>query len=64
MGNDGKIMQITMSKVDSLIEKTRPIIRGRTRFFIVKSFNYDSLSISIENDVWSTSAGELIWLKL
>ena len=34
-----------------------PIIIGRTRFFIVKSFDYDSIQISIEHGVWSTSAG-------
>jgi len=39
------------------IEKTRPIIKGRTRFFIVKSFNMESIQTSIEHGVWSTSAG-------
>jgi hypothetical protein len=39
------------------IEKARPIIRGRTRFFIVKSFNFESITTSTEHGVWSTSAG-------
>jgi hypothetical protein len=32
-----------MPNVEKLIEATVPIIRGRTRFFIVKSFDYDSI---------------------
>lgn len=39
------------------IENTRPILKGRTRFFVVKSFSQDSINLSIENEVWSTSAG-------
>jgi hypothetical protein len=39
------------------IEQTRPIIKGRTRFFIVKSFDFESIQISIDHGVWSTSAG-------
>ena len=40
-----------------MIETTKNILRGRTRFFIVKSFNYESLQVSTANEVWSTSAG-------
>lgn len=32
-----------LPNVEKLIESTMPIIRGRTRFFIVKSFDYDSI---------------------
>ena len=39
------------------IEKTRPIIKGRTRFFIIKTFNFESIQFSLENGVWATSAG-------
>lgn len=40
-----------------MIENTRHILRGRVRFFVVKCFNYDSIKISIEHQVWSTSLG-------
>jgi YT521-B-like domain len=39
------------------IEELRPIIRGRTRFFIVKSFNLDSIYLSMQTGVWATSPG-------
>lgn len=39
------------------IEHTRAILKGRTRFFVVKSFNFDSIQTSIEHNVWSTSPG-------
>jgi hypothetical protein len=29
--------------VEKLIDATLPIIKGRTRFFVVKSFDYDSI---------------------
>ena len=45
------------SQVAKDIELTMPIIRGRTRFFIVKSFNYDNILISMQHGVWSTSPG-------
>ncbi|TNV82731.1 hypothetical protein FGO68_gene3030 [Halteria grandinella] len=45
------------AQIQKQIEELRPIIRGRTRFFIVKSFNYDSIELSIKNEVWSTSPG-------
>ena len=48
---------VNRGNIDKIIEQTRAIIKGRTRFFIVKSFDYDSIQISIENGVWSTSAG-------
>ena len=39
------------------IDSTRAILKGRTRFFVVKSFNYDSIQLSIDHSVWSTSSG-------
>ncbi len=43
--------------IERLIEQTKPIIRGRTRFFIVKSFDYESITASTQHGVWATSAG-------
>ena len=40
-----------------VIDNTRAILRGRTRFFVVKSFNFDSIKLSIDHSVWSTSSG-------
>ncbi len=34
--------------IEKQIEQTRPIIKGRTRFFIVKSFDHDSIQLSID----------------
>jgi hypothetical protein len=39
------------------IDELKPIIKGRTRFFIVKSFNQESIDQSIGHGVWSTSPG-------
>mmetsp|Transcript_11655 Transcript_11655/g.11580 ORF Transcript_11655/g.11580 Transcript_11655/m.11580 type:complete len:107 (+) Transcript_11655:84-404(+) len=39
------------------IENTRHILKGRIRFFIIKSFNFESVKTSIKHEVWSTSAG-------
>lgn len=39
------------------VETTRPIIKGRTRFFIVKSYNMESINLSISHGVWSTTSG-------
>jgi hypothetical protein len=44
-------------EINLLIESTRNLLRGRTRFFIVKSFNFESIQISVEHQIWSTSAG-------
>lgn len=46
-----------MAKIEEDIECLKPIIRGRTRFFVIKSFNHESLKVSIENEVWATTAG-------
>lgn len=43
--------------MEPVINNTRNILRGRTRFFVVKSFGYDSIRLSIEHSVWSTSSG-------
>lgn len=39
------------------IDELKPIIKGRTRFFIVKSFDIESINQSIVHGVWSTSPG-------
>ena len=44
-------------EIDAHIDRTKPIIRGRTRFFVVKSFNPESLEISQKHQVWATSPG-------
>lgn len=49
--------------VERQIESTMPIIKGRTRFFIVKSFDHESIQTSIDQSVWSTSAGPTKKLK-
>jgi hypothetical protein len=49
--------------VERQIESTLPIIKGRTRFFIVKSFDHQSIQTSIDQSVWSTSAGPTKKLK-
>jgi len=33
-------------EIEMIIENTRPIMKGRTRFFVVKSFSAESLLIS------------------
>ncbi|CDW72390.1 cleavage and polyadenylation specificity factor cpsf30-like [Stylonychia lemnae] len=44
-------------EIDMIIENTKPIMKGRTRFFVVKSFNTESLLVSQKFQVWATSAG-------
>lgn len=39
------------------IENLRPIIRGRTRFFIIKCFSLQQIEISREHSVWATTPG-------
>ena len=35
------------SQVIKQIDELKPIVRGRTRFYIVKSFNFESIQLSI-----------------
>ena len=46
-----------MSEINNEINNTKFILRGRTRFFIIKSFEMDSILTSIEHEVWSTTQG-------
>jgi cleavage and polyadenylation specificity factor subunit 4 len=40
-----------------IIDSTRAILRGRTRFFVVKSFDIGAVQKSIDHSIWSTSVG-------
>ena len=55
--SDHKHFMRNKRDIEKQIEQTRPIIKGRTRFFIVKSFDHESIQLSIDQGVWSTSAG-------
>jgi len=41
--NSNKGGNSNLVNIEKLIEGTFPIIKGRTRFFIVKSFDHDSI---------------------
>lgn len=46
--SDHKFVMRTRKEIEKLIENAKPMIKGRTRFFIVKSFDHESIQTSIE----------------
>lgn len=46
-----------MQAVIDQIEAARPVMIGRTRIFIVKCFNFESIETSMKHSVWATTPG-------